>query len=74
MPLVPLGRPNVGVADQGHVLHVLDAHDAEQFAVFFPAPEADAAVDLVAKFLPRHVGLVPAVGRDDAIGRLQRHR
>src|SRR5579859_2870009 len=57
---------HVCVADQGDVLNVLDAHHASEGVVFYEAPEDDACVDLMLQLLLGHVGLGPAVCRDDA--------
>jgi len=54
-------RPGVGMTDQGHVLHRLDAHDRVDPIAFDGGPEADARVDLRLQFLARHVRVVPAV-------------
>ena len=63
--VLPL-RAHVGVPDQRHVLHVLDAHHANQLAVLLVSPELDAIVDLVLQLLPGHVGLLPPVRGDHA--------
>lgn len=63
---VLLVRADVGVANEGDVLHWLKAHDAEQSILLVEAPELDAVVDLVAEFGLRHVGRGIAVGGDDA--------
>lgn len=59
-------RNRIGVPDEGYILHILDAHDADQFAIFLVAPEPNPTLDLMAKLVSGHVGIVPAVWRDDA--------
>lgn len=54
----------VGVADEGDVGLVLDAHHGDELVVVFGCPEFDAVVDFVRQFLYLHVGVVPAVGGD----------
>ena len=58
--------PDVRVPDQVHLAAGLDAHHAEQLAVRLVAPEDDAVGDLALDLGNGHVGLVPAVGGDDA--------
>ena len=60
----PLAGAHVGMADQGHVLHVLDAHHPHQSSFLLHAPEHHARVHLMAQLLPGHVGLLPAVRGD----------
>ena len=60
------GGRHVGVADQVHVAHRLDAHDRHQLAAGLVAPERDSGGDLALELVQRHVRLVPAVGRDHA--------
>ena len=36
---IPLGRADIGMTDESHVLYVLDAHDAEQLSGVFIGPE-----------------------------------
>ena len=70
LPLV-LGR-DVGVADQVDVANLLDAHDPDKLAVELAAPEHDPGGQLAVELLGGHVGVVPAVGRDDAAVHLGR--
>src|SRR5271157_876622 len=49
------------MADQRDVFHRLNAHHAGQLAILFETPELHALAHLVAQFLPRHVGFLPAV-------------
>ena len=57
---------NVGVPHERHVVDVLDAHHADQTAAVKRAPEAHAGGDLATQLVGRHVGLVVAVGGNDA--------
>src|SRR5262245_9054425 len=59
-------RQDVSVTDQIDLLHGLKSHDADKLALHFIAPEHDSAGDFFVELLPRHVGLVPAVSRNDA--------
>src|SRR5882672_590261 len=54
------------MADEIDVAHRLQAHHCDERAVPFIAPERDAGGDLAGELVRRHVGLVPAVGRDHA--------
>ncbi len=68
---VPVGRAHVGVADQGHVLHVLDAHDAEHRAGLLPGPPL--VIPVVSFYLVRGRGRPPeeTVGKSQIIGHLE---
>src|SRR5262249_43920739 len=57
-------RQDIGVTDEIDVTHRLGAHDAEQPVVLLMPPEHDPGGDLAIELVARHVGLVPAVGRD----------
>ena len=57
-------RQDVSVTNEIDVTNRLDAHHTCKAAVFLLAPEYDASGDLAIELLPRHVGLVPAIGRD----------
>jgi hypothetical protein len=50
-PLFLAHGAHIGVADQGHVLDLLKSHDSGESPGFFPAPEDNAIVHLVAQFL-----------------------
>jgi hypothetical protein len=64
-----ISRQNIGVANQIHVAHGLDAHYSGQCAIDLAAHEVDPRRDLGLKLGGRHVGLVPAIRRDGpAIG------
>ena len=41
---IPKRSPHIGVPDEGHVLHVLDAHHADELPVVFNAPEQNAVI------------------------------
>src|SRR5277367_2896826 len=56
---------NIGVSDEGHVAHRLDAHYANQFAILGIAPEHNALIDFMTQFLPGHVRLCEAIRRYD---------
>src|SRR5919109_609999 len=45
---------------------MLDAHYAKQLAVALVPPEHNSGGDLAVELVRRHVGLVPAIGRDHA--------
>lgn len=62
----PRRAAHVGVSDEHDILHRLDAHNAEQRAVPLVAEEAHIGSDLGVEIGKRHVGIVPAVRRDDA--------
>jgi hypothetical protein len=58
------------MADQRHVLDVLQAHDARQFVAVEKPRKRDTGRQFGDQLFARHVGLVPAIRRDDpAIGR-----
>src|SRR5215472_15888147 len=63
-PLV--ARQDVSVTDKIDVADRLETHHTCQPAVLFIAPEHDAGGDLAIELVLRHVGLVPAIGRDHA--------
>src|SRR5215207_3784992 len=65
-------RHHVGVPDQVHVAHLLDAHHAQERAVVLVAPELHSGRDLGVELVTRHVRLVPAVVGDHAAVRLRR--
>ena len=68
-----VARQNISMADQGHVLDILDPHYADKpSAIDLATQKADTGGDLVAKFGFRHVGLMPAIRRDDAAIGLRR--
>jgi hypothetical protein len=46
---------------------VLEPYQSEERALFPEAPERDAVVDLRQQFLQGHVGLPPAVFRNDSL-------
>src|SRR5205823_4632793 len=66
-----LGWSDVRMTDQVDVVHRLDAHHADEFAVRLVAPELDAGGDLALELTPVHVRLVPAVRGDHAAIRLR---
>src|ERR1700693_4544468 len=57
---------NIGVVREGHVLDLLNAHYAHQFPGLLEAPEHNTIIELTLKFLPRHIGFCPAIGRDSS--------
>ena len=57
-------RQDVSVTNEIDVAHRLEAHHACQLAVLLIAPERDTGGDLASELVPRHVGLVPPIGRD----------
>src|SRR5258708_4546365 len=63
--LLLAGGENVGVANQGDVAHGLNAHDAGELATGFVSPENYTFVDFMLKLVCGHVGVGPAIGRDD---------
>jgi hypothetical protein len=63
LPL-PVGQ-NVCVTDQVHIANPLEADDADELACGLITPKPYATSDLVIEFISQHVGLVPAIGRND---------
>src|SRR5580704_13064654 len=60
---------NVGVSNEGYVLHCLNAHYARQYASLLVATKDNAVVNLMLQFLARHVWLGPAIcGNDPFVG------
>src|SRR5438067_2194578 len=57
-------RPHIGVTNEIDVSHGLNAHYADELTADISAPERDTGRDVPAKVGVRHVGLVPAIGRD----------
>src|SRR3974390_988919 len=57
---------HVGVADESHIFHRLNSHDAAEFAFLFEPPKVHSFAYFVVQFLARHVGFLPVVGRDYA--------
>src|SRR5271166_2184132 len=57
---------NVGVSNQGHVLHRLNAHHAGQRASVLVAPKPNAVVNLMLQFLARRIRFGPAICGDDS--------
>jgi hypothetical protein len=55
---------DVGVTDQIHVAHRLDAHHTDQFAFSLIPPEFDSGGDLAVELSQGHIGFVPAISRD----------
>ena len=61
-----LFRPDIRMANQRHVLHILNPHDAQDAFVDLAAVEAYALGDFGFQLCHRHVGLVPTICRDHA--------
>src|SRR4030042_6609510 len=59
-----VGRANIGMANEGHILNVLNAHYSHQLAAFFISPEYDSPVHFMAEFAFRHGRVFPAVRRN----------
>src|SRR6267143_4932864 len=57
---------DVGMTDQVHITHGLDAHDPDQLAIRLISPEHNAGTDLAVELARAHVWLVPPIGRDHA--------
>src|SRR5262249_13863224 len=55
---------DVSMTNEIDIAHRLDAHHPGQPPVLLIAPEGDTGSDLAIKLVPRHVGLVPPIGRD----------
>jgi hypothetical protein len=53
------------VADEGHILDILNAHYACQAARRFAAPEHDTVFDFMPKLFAKHVRFRPAIRGDD---------
>src|SRR5260221_2418098 len=70
-PPLQFGR-DISMAHQGHLALVLNAHHSPQLAFLFRHPELDSGSNLARQLFRRHVGLVPAVGRDYAAVGLRR--
>jgi hypothetical protein len=49
------------MADESHILNLLEAHHSYQEAISFTTPESNPFTDLVPQFFPGHVRLLPAV-------------
>src|SRR6267154_5144455 len=64
MPLT--ARQDVSVSDEIDVPHRLDAHHAYEHAIRRMAPERNSGGYLAVEFVQRHVGYMPAIGRDHA--------
>jgi hypothetical protein len=56
-------RQDISVTNEIDVAHRLEAHHACQPAVLLITPEHDTGGDLAIELVPRHVGLVPPIGR-----------
>ena len=52
------------MADQGHVLNILEAHDATNCPGLLQAPEKDSGRNLLSQLILSHVRLFPPVLRD----------
>src|SRR5215467_724988 len=52
------------MANQNHLLDVLQSHDAAERSILLPPPEVDACRNLILQLMPRHVWLRPAILRD----------
>src|SRR5207245_1355475 len=59
-------RPNIRVADQRDIAHLLKPHHADENTLVIAAPELDTGSDFGEEVRTLHVRLVPAVGWDDA--------
>src|SRR5512139_312257 len=70
--LAAFSGPYIGMPDEGHLLHILDAHNANEPAAFLPSPEHHACVKLLPEVLHRHVGFVPPVSGNVALISLRR--
>src|SRR5262249_11198877 len=57
-------RQDVSVTDEIGAVYRLEAHHACQLTVILAAPKRDTGGDLAIQLIPRHVGLMPPVGRD----------
>ena len=64
MPLI--ARKNVSVSDEIDVPHRLNAHHAYEHAICRMAPERNSSRYLAIELVRRHVGYMPAIGRDHA--------
>src|SRR6267154_528369 len=58
---------NIGVADEGNVLHLLNAHHARQHLSLRIAPEHNTIIDFMSQFLPRHIRFRPTIRRNDPL-------
>ena len=61
-----MGRPNIRVADQRDLAHVLKPHHTHQNPRVIPAPELDAPGNFSNEVGALHIRFVPTVGRDDS--------
>jgi hypothetical protein len=57
---------DISVTNEIDIVYRLETHHACQPAVLLIAPEHYAGGDLAVEFVPRHVGLMPPIGRDHA--------
>jgi len=64
MPRLWLLWQNVRVPNEIDVAHRLQAHQAREPLICFIAPEHDTGGYLIVELVPRHVRLVPPIGRD----------
>src|SRR2546421_7835527 len=55
---------DVGVTDQVHISHGMDAHDSDQLAIRLISPEHDPGTNLAVELARAHVWLVPPIGGD----------
>ena len=51
----------VGVANEGYILDLLQAHHTNERPVVLAAPEHNAAIDFVLQLFPGHVRFCPAI-------------
>ena len=65
-PAALMRRPNISVANQRDIAHVLKSHHARQNPSVIPAPELDARGNLGNEVGALHIRFVPTVCRDDS--------
>ncbi len=54
----------IGMSNQRHVLHVLNAHNALKRTLNLEAPKNDSSLNLTTKLVACHIGFMPAICRD----------
>ncbi len=60
------GRVHIGVADEGHFPQVLAAHNSRQDTALFITPKIYSGFQFIFQIPQAHIGLVPAIRRDDS--------